>query len=84
MPPPDVQELNSKAAQLRSLALHVESLPEKARLFVTQSMKDWQGPHADRIRSELNGWRTACKNAAEALRTEAGQCEQDAKDLQKK
>jgi hypothetical protein len=81
---PDVQELNTRAAQLRGLAAEVEALPNKARTFATQTMKGWEGPHADRTRGDINGWHTACQHAAQTLRDEAFTCEQDAKNLQKK
>ncbi|MFI0941177.1 WXG100 family type VII secretion target [Streptomyces sp. NPDC021020] len=80
---PDAQELNTRAAQLRGLAADIEALPDKARTFATQTMTQWEGPHADRTRGEMGTWRTTCRTVAEHLRTEANTCEQNAKDLNK-
>nr|WSX50422.1 hypothetical protein OG409_16575 [Streptomyces sp. NBC_00974] len=79
---PDIQELNSKAASLRALADHVESLVDPARTHSTGAMKTWAGPNADDVRGKLNTWRTTCSTVARSLREEAQQCTQDAKDLQ--
>ncbi|NUP66660.1 MAG: hypothetical protein HOW71_31310 [Nonomuraea sp.] len=80
----DVQELSTRAAQLRGLADEIEALPDRARKFATQTMTNWEGPHADRTRGEMNSWHTTCHTVAEHLRSEAHTCEQDAKNLTKK
>lgn len=79
---PDIQELNHRAGQLRSLADHVDSLVEAAKKHSTTGMKSWSGPNADHVRGKLKTWQTTCGTVAKALREEAHQCTQDAKDLQ--
>ncbi|MCT9089150.1 hypothetical protein N4G70_09740 [Streptomyces sp. ASQP_92] len=79
---PDIQELNNRAAALRQLADHVESLMDQPRTFSTTTMKTWGGPNATDVRGKLNSWRTTCSTVAQSLRTEAQQATQDAKDLQ--
>ncbi|MGY6024995.1 hypothetical protein [Streptomyces spinosirectus] len=79
---PDIQELNQRASQLRSLADHVDSLVEAAKKHSTTGMKSWSGPNADNVRGKLKSWQTTCGTVAEALRNEAHKCTQDAKDLQ--
>ncbi|MFG2722962.1 hypothetical protein ACGFW5_32375 [Streptomyces sp. NPDC048416] len=79
---PDIQELNHRAAELRSLADHVESLMDQPRTYSTSTMKTWAGPNATDVRGKLSSWRTTCSTVAESLRTEAQQASQDAKDLQ--
>jgi hypothetical protein len=79
---PDIQELNNRAAALRSLADHVESLMDRPRNHSTTTMKTWAGPNATDVRGKLNSWRTTCSTVAQSLRTEAQHVGQDAKDLQ--
>ena len=79
---PDIQELNQRAARLRSLADHIESLVSRPPTHSTTAMKTWSGPNADDVRGKLKTWHTTCGTVAKALRDEAHQCTQDAKDLQ--
>ncbi|MFF4837286.1 WXG100 family type VII secretion target [Streptomyces sp. NPDC001315] len=79
---PDIQELNQRASQLRSLADHIESLVNPASTHSTTGMKTWSGPNADNVRGKLKSWKTTCSTVATALRDEAHQCTQSAKDLQ--
>lgn len=81
---PDIQELNHRAGQLRSLADHIESIVDAAKNHSTTGMKTWSGPNADEVRGKLKTWHTTCASVAKALRDEAHQCTQDAKDLQDK
>ncbi|MEU5522466.1 hypothetical protein ABZ759_17835 [Streptomyces sp. NPDC047860] len=81
---PDIQELNQRASQLRSLADHIDSLVDTAMNHSTTGMKSWAGPNADDVRGKLKGWQTKCGTVAKALRDEAQQCAQDAKDLKDK
>ncbi|MFE7231292.1 WXG100 family type VII secretion target [Streptomyces sp. NPDC002405] len=81
---PDIQELNHRASQLRSLADHIDSLVDTAKKHATTGMKTWSGPNADNVRGRLRSWQTTCGTVAKALRDEAHQCTQDAKDLQEK
>ncbi|MYS93429.1 MULTISPECIES: hypothetical protein [Streptomyces] len=78
---PDIQELNQRASQLRSLADHIDSLVDAAKKHSTIGMKTWSGPNADDVRGRLKGWQTTCGTVAKALRDEAHKCAQDAKDL---
>ncbi|MEV4924396.1 hypothetical protein [Streptomyces roseoverticillatus] len=78
----DAKDLNSRAASLRSLADHVESLVSKPRTYATTSMKKWSGPNADDTRGKLGTWNTTCQTVAKALREEAEKCSKEAKDLQ--
>ena len=78
---PDIQELNQRAGQLRSLADHIESLVDAAKKHGTTGMKSWSGPNADDVRGRLKTWHTTCGTVAKTLRDEAQQCSQDAKDL---
>lgn len=79
---PDIQELNQRASQLRSLADHIDSLVDAAKNHSTTGMKSWAGPNADDVRGKLRTWHTTCGTVAKALRDEAQQCTQSAKDLQ--
>ncbi|MET9081531.1 hypothetical protein ABZX77_06440 [Streptomyces sp. NPDC004237] len=79
---PDIQELNQRASQLRSLADHVDSLLAAAKQHSTTGMKSWSGPNADDVRGKLRSWQTTCGTVAQSLREEAQQCTNDAKDLQ--
>lgn len=78
---PDERDLKTRASQLRALAADIEALPDKARDFATRSMKDWEGPHADRTRGALADWRSKCRTIAENLRQEASDCDRNAADL---
>ncbi|MFR0358963.1 hypothetical protein [Streptomyces sediminimaris] len=79
---PDIQELNHRAGQLRSLADHIDGLVDAAKKHSTVSMKSWSGPNADHVRGKLKSWHTTCGTVAQALRDEAHQCTKEAKDLQ--
>ncbi|WP_328537322.1 hypothetical protein [Streptomyces sp. NBC_00344] len=79
---PDIQDLNSRAASLRSLADHIESLVDPPHTQSTQTMKTWAGPNADDVRGKLKSWRTKCSTVAKTLRVEAHKASQEAKDLQ--
>ncbi|MCX5050242.1 MULTISPECIES: hypothetical protein [unclassified Streptomyces] len=79
---PDIQELNHRAGQLRSLADHIDALVDTAKKHSTVGMKSWSGPNADHVRGKLKSWQTTCGTVAQALRDEANQCTKDAKDLQ--
>lgn len=79
---PDIQELNQRAMQLRSLADHIETLVNQPKNHSTTAMKTWSGPNADAVRGKLKSWHTTCGTVAKALRDEAHQCSQSAKDLQ--
>lgn len=79
---PDIQELNHRAGQLRSLADHIDALADTAKKHSTVGMKSWSGPNADHVRGKLKSWQTTCGTVAQALRDEANQCTKDAKDLQ--
>ncbi|MFI1484582.1 WXG100 family type VII secretion target [Streptomyces sp. NPDC020747] len=79
---PDIQELNQRAARLRSLADHIDSLVSQPKTHSTTVMKTWSGPNADAVRGKLGTWHTTCGTVAKALRDEAQQCTQDAKGLQ--
>ncbi|MET9253170.1 hypothetical protein [Streptomyces sp. NPDC003717] len=81
---PDIQELNHRAGQLRSLADHIDGMVDAAKNHSTTGMKSWAGPNADDVRGKLKSWKTKCGTVAEALRDEAQKCTQDAKDLQDK
>ncbi|MDT0613569.1 WXG100 family type VII secretion target [Streptomyces lancefieldiae] len=81
---PDIQELNQRASQLRSLADHIDGLVDAAKNHSTTGMKTWSGPNADDVRGKLKSWKTKCGTVAEALRDEAQKCAQGAKDLQNK
>jgi hypothetical protein len=78
-----VDELTDRANRLRALADEIEALPDAARTFATSTMKDWAGPNADQTRGDLGTWRTKCRTVADALRTEASTCEQNANKLKK-
>ncbi|WP_263166708.1 WXG100 family type VII secretion target [Streptomyces sp. SCSIO ZS0520] len=78
---PDIQELNQRAAQLRSLADHIDSLVDSPKRHSTVTMKSWSGPNADNVRGKLKSWHTTCAAVAKSLRDEAHKCSQDAKDL---
>ncbi|MEU7383857.1 MULTISPECIES: hypothetical protein [unclassified Streptomyces] len=47
-------------------------------------MKSWSVPNAVHVRVRLKRWQTTCGTVARALRDEAHQCTQDAKDWQEK
>ncbi|MGW7818685.1 hypothetical protein ACWGLF_11210 [Streptomyces puniciscabiei] len=79
---PDIQELNLRASQLRSLADHVDSIVDAAKKHSITAMKTWSGPNADHVRGKLRSWQTTCASVAKALRDEAHRCSQSAKDLQ--
>lgn len=79
---PDIQELNQRAGQLRSLADHIDSLVDTAKKHSTTAMKTWSGPNADNVRGKLKSWHTTCSTIAKELRDEAQKCTQSAKDLQ--
>jgi uncharacterized protein YukE len=79
---PDIQELNQRASQLRSLADHIDSLLDAAKKHSSVGMKTWSGPNADDVRGKLKSWQTTCGTVAQSLRDEANQCAKDAKDLQ--
>ncbi|WP_328827140.1 WXG100 family type VII secretion target [Streptomyces ureilyticus] len=79
---PDIRELNQRAAQLRSLADHIETLVNQPKNHSTTAMKTWAGPNADAVRGKLKSWHTTCGTVAKALRDEAQQCSQGARDLQ--
>lgn len=81
---PDIQELNQRASQLRSLADHIDSMADAAKNHSTTGMKTWSGPNADDVRGKLKGWQTKCGTVAKLLRDEAHQCAQDAKALKDK
>lgn len=81
MADPAVQELTERATKLRSLAEHIASMADPSHTFATVTMKKWSGPHAERIRGDLKGWRTKCGTVAEALRDEARKCDKSATDL---
>lgn len=78
---PDIQELNKRASDLRSLADHIEVLANAAKNHSTTGMKTWSGPNADNVRGKLKSWQTTCGTVAKALRDEAQQCTQSAQDL---
>ncbi|MCT7352107.1 hypothetical protein N4P33_07955 [Streptomyces sp. 15-116A] len=69
---------------MRSLADHIDSLVDAAKNHSTTGMKSWSGPNADEVRGKLRTWQTKCGTVAKALRDEAHQCAQEAKDLQDK
>ncbi|MFJ3195195.1 WXG100 family type VII secretion target [Streptomyces griseoviridis] len=79
---PDIQELNQRASQLRSLADHIVSLVDAAKKHSTTGMPSWAGPNADNVRGKLRSWQTTCGTVATALREEAQKATQAAKDLQ--
>ncbi|MFF7450637.1 MULTISPECIES: WXG100 family type VII secretion target [unclassified Streptomyces] len=79
---PDIQELNQRASQLKSLADDIDALVNAAKNHSTTGMKTWSGPNADHVRGKLKSWQTTCGTVAKALRDEAQQCTQSAKDLQ--
>ncbi|MFJ2819416.1 MULTISPECIES: WXG100 family type VII secretion target [unclassified Streptomyces] len=79
---PDIQELNQRAGQLRSLADHIDSLVDAAKKHSTTAMKTWSGPNADNVRGKLRTWQTTCGTVAKALRDEAQKCTNSAKELQ--
>ncbi|MFE0672603.1 hypothetical protein [Streptomyces sp. NPDC058867] len=79
---PEIQELTQRAANLRSLADHVDQLIDAAKKHSATGMKSWSGPNADNVRGKLKTWQTTCGGVAKALRDEAQQCAQSAKDLQ--
>lgn len=79
---PDIQELNQRASQLKSLADDIDALVNAAKNHSTTGMKTWSGPNADNVRGKLKSWQTTCGTVAKALRDEAQQCTQSAKDLQ--
>ncbi|MDQ0930243.1 WXG100 family type VII secretion target [Streptomyces turgidiscabies] len=79
---PDIQELNQRAARLRSLADHIDSLVNTPKNHSTTVMKTWAGPNADDVRGKLRAWHTTCGTVAKALRDEAHQCAQSATELQ--
>ncbi|WP_406137416.1 WXG100 family type VII secretion target [Streptomyces sp. NBC_01089] len=79
---PDIQELNSRAASLRSLADHIDSLVDSPHTQSTTAMKTWSGPNADHVRGKLKSWRTTCTTVAKSLREEAHKASESAKDLQ--
>ncbi|MCX4549026.1 hypothetical protein OG204_21885 [Streptomyces sp. NBC_01387] len=79
---PDIQELNTRAASLRSLADYIDSMVDQPNTQSTTAMKTWAGPNADDVRGKLKSWRTKCGTVAKALRDEAHKATQDAKDLQ--
>ncbi|MDL2081566.1 hypothetical protein QNN03_34565 [Streptomyces sp. GXMU-J15] len=78
---PDIQELNQRAGQLRSLADHIDQLVDAAKKHSTTGMKSWSGPNADNVRGKLKTWQTKCGTVAKALRDEAQKCTESAKDL---
>jgi hypothetical protein len=78
----DAQDLTTRAASLRALADHVESLVDQAHTQSTSAMKTWAGPNADTVRGSLKSWKTTCSTVAKSLRDEAHHCTEQAKDLQ--
>ncbi|MFD9152012.1 hypothetical protein ACWGSE_20845 [Streptomyces diastaticus] len=81
MADPQIQELNQRAQRLRSLADHVDGLVDQPKRHSTGQMKSWSGPNAAAVRGSLRTWHTTCADVARALREEARQCAEDAKDL---
>ncbi|MER7841351.1 hypothetical protein ABTY98_37085 [Streptomyces sp. NPDC096040] len=79
---PDIQELNQRASQLRSLADHIDSLLDAAKKHSSVGMKTWSGPNANDVRGKLKSWQRTCGTVAQSLRDEANQCAKGAKDLQ--
>lgn len=79
---PEIQELNQRAAQLRSLADHIDTLVDAAKKHSMSAMKTWSGPNADDVRGKLRSWQTTCGTVAKSLRDEAQQCTKSAQDLQ--
>ncbi|GAA4568290.1 hypothetical protein [Planotetraspora kaengkrachanensis] len=81
MPPPEVEELKSRALKIHKLADDVEKL---ANVVHTEAGRmEWSGPLTDRVRGEIRTWKTRCGNAAELLREEADRLNSQARDMLK-
>ncbi|GII29546.1 hypothetical protein [Planotetraspora mira] len=81
MPPPEVEELKSRALKIHKLADDVEKL---ANTVHTEAAKmDWSGPLTDRVRGEIRTWKSRCGTAASLLREEADRLNAEARDMLK-
>ncbi|GAA4578711.1 hypothetical protein GCM10023194_02250 [Planotetraspora phitsanulokensis] len=81
MPPPEVEELKSRALKIHKLADDVEKLADTVH---TEAGKmEWSGPLTDRVRGEIRTWKTRCGNAAGLLREEADRLNSQARDMLK-
>ncbi|TQS25904.1 hypothetical protein [Microbispora sp. KK1-11] len=78
-PPPEVQELENRAAKLRELANDVEKLVDRVNGMA--ATMEWSGPLTDRVRGEIGTWRTRCGTVAANLLDEADRLQREARDL---
>ncbi|MEV1198686.1 hypothetical protein [Microbispora rosea] len=77
--PPEVQELENRAAKLRELAGDVEKLVDGVNGMA--ATMEWSGPLTDRVRGEIGTWRTRCGTVAARLLDEADRLQREARDL---
>ncbi|MEU6407505.1 hypothetical protein [Microbispora sp. NPDC046933] len=78
-PPPEVQELENRAAKLRELANDVEKLVDRVQSMAAGM--EWSGPLTDRVRGEIGTWKTRCGTVAAHLLDEADRLQREARDL---
>ncbi|XVQ87295.1 hypothetical protein ACQP2K_07735 [Microbispora siamensis] len=78
-PPPEVQELENRAAKLRELANDVEKLVDRVQSMAAGM--EWSGPLTDRVRGEIGTWKTRCGTVAARLLDEADRLQREARDL---
>ena len=81
-PPPEVQELENRAAKLRELANDVEKLVDGVNGMA--ATMEWSGPLTDRIRGQIGTWKTRCRTVAAHLLDEADRLQREARDLANK
>jgi hypothetical protein len=81
VPPPEVEELKSRALKIHKLADDVEKLANT--VHAEAARMDWSGPLTDRVRGEIRTWKTRCGNAASLLREEAERLNGEARDMTK-
>ena len=80
--PPEVQELENRAAKLRELAGDVEKLVDRVNGMA--ATMEWSGPLTDRVRGEIGTWKTRCGTVAAHLLDEADRLQREARDLASK
>ncbi|WP_432929917.1 hypothetical protein ACQPZZ_06755 [Microbispora sp. CA-135349] len=81
-PPPEVQELENRAAKLQELADDVEKLADPVHGMAAKM--EWSGPLTDRVRGQIGTWKGRCGTVAANLREEADRLRREARDLASK
>lgn len=80
--PPEVQELENRAAKLRELANDVEILVDPVNSMAAGM--EWSGPLTDRVRGQIATWKMRCGTVAARLHDEADRLRREARDLANK